>query len=134
MTKQAEIVSNGYGRYYISFGVTRSRQDYATPANAKRAAEAKGYTVVGDMPDPNAVSIADLVKVVPYTNGERITVVLYGATVIGAVDEVNSVLKRLGFKPVRITYNMMNRDAGPIVIDEDTPSYCDVGSESYWSM
>jgi hypothetical protein len=46
----------------------------------------------------------------------------------------NSVVEKLGYKPVRITYNMLNKEAGPIIIDRDTPSYCDVGSEAYHSM
>ena len=57
-----------------------------------------------------------------------------GVLLNGHLTYVNNTLEKLGFKPVRITYNMLNREAGPIVIDADTPSYCDVGSEAYWSM
>lgn len=57
-----------------------------------------------------------------------------GAQMSGYKHQINPILEQLGYKPVRITYNMLNKDAGPIVIDADTPSYCDVGSESYWSM
>ncbi len=50
------------------------------------------------------------------------------------IETFNNLIVKLGYKPVRVTYNMLNKEAGPIVIDADTPSYCDVGSESYWSM
>ncbi len=49
-------------------------------------------------------------------------------------DTFNAALEKLGYKPVRLTKNLMNPAAGDIVIDDDTPNYCDVGSEAYWSM
>lgn len=54
-----------------------------------------------------------------------------GAWLSGEIHHINPILEQLGYKPVRVTFNMLNRQAGPIVIDADTPSYCDVGSEAY---
>ena len=36
--------------------------------------------------------------------------------------------------PQRVTRNMLNPTGGEFLIDEDTPSYCDPGCESYHSM
>lgn len=49
-------------------------------------------------------------------------------------DAFNAALEKLGYKPVRLTKNLMNKAAGDLVIDADTPLCCDVGSETYWSM
>lgn len=81
-------------------------------------------------------SIAHMVFVEQHGNSivTRLSVGIDGIAVVGELDNVNKMLERLGYKPVRITYNMLNKEAGPIVIDADTPSCCDVSSESYWSM
>jgi len=137
MTKTCNIKSDG-SRYYISFGVTRRQETYATPKNAKRAAEAKGWTVEGDLPNPDAKSVAHMVQVLSdrFTAREVATLALveHGATITGSVEQMNLVLVKLGYKPVRLTKNMLNDKSKWIVIDEDTPSYCDPGTETYHSM
>ena len=50
------------------------------------------------------------------------------------LEDFNNVLEALGYKPVRLTSNMLNEAAGKFLIDADTPSYCDPGCESYHSM
>jgi hypothetical protein len=57
-----------------------------------------------------------------------------GYFVAASLPGLNSVLQRLGYKSVRETSNMLNREAGTFLIDADTPSYCDPGSEAYHSM
>lgn len=52
----------------------------------------------------------------------------------GNLEHFNNLLLQLGFKPVRTTKNLLNQNAGVLVIDADTPVCCDVGSETYWSM
>lgn len=52
----------------------------------------------------------------------------------GNKEKFNSMLEQLGYKPVRLTRNLMNPQARDLVIDADTPLCCDVGSETYWSM
>lgn len=52
----------------------------------------------------------------------------------GNKDKLNAMLEQLGYKPIRLTRNLMNPNAGQLVIDADTPIGCDVGSETYWSM
>lgn len=143
-TQTARILSTGAGRYYVNLGATRLRQDYATPANAKKAAEAKGYTVEGNLPDPNATSVAHLCKFfVTLGSPSRLEVHLnkHGdddqvITFTGpnAIDLANEFFYKLGWKPVRLTSNMLNRTGGQFLIDADTPSYCDPGSEAYHSM
>ena len=49
-------------------------------------------------------------------------------------DAFNAALEKLGYKPIRLTRNLMNKAASDLVIDADTPLCCDVGSETYWSM
>ena len=50
------------------------------------------------------------------------------------LDAFNDVLEALGYKPVKVTHNMLNEAAGEFLIDADTPSYCDPACESYHSM
>lgn len=52
----------------------------------------------------------------------------------GSVEHFNTILERLGYKPVRITHNMLNVSGKVWLIDADTPRYCDPGSEAYHSM
>ncbi len=80
---------------------------------------------------PALVSVAHDVT---YIDG-KFTLFVDGAILSSMNKDVfNKVLERLGYKPVRITYNLLNEKAGPLVIDADTPLCCDVGSETYWSM
>ena len=51
-----------------------------------------------------------------------------------SIETFNALVERLGYKPVRVTRNILNDAAAPFVIDADTPSYCDPGRESYHSM
>lgn len=48
--------------------------------------------------------------------------------------DTNNVLEALGYKPLRVTRNMLNENSKEFLIDADTPSYCDPGCESYHSM
>lgn len=135
------IRSNG-SRYYISMGAFRKTNTYSTPERAKKAAERMGYTVIGDLPDPNAISIARMGKVVypiihTNSNSDGLLVEIEVAKDVflkGIVNDINPVLRKMGYKPVRITHNMLNLDFGYFLIDEDTPAYCDPGCESYHTM
>lgn len=51
-----------------------------------------------------------------------------------AVKLANEFLPKMGWKPVRLTRNMLNFDSPMIVIDIDTPSCCDPGCGAYHSM
>lgn len=86
-------------------------------------------------PKVELTSVAHLVKVSSNNCKDQFTLEIDGCTIqttdLGAL---NTMIIQLGFKPVRTTRNLMNREAGTLVIDGDTPIYCDVGSESYWSM
>lgn len=75
--------------------------------------------------------IADKVTVI---TRELVEVEVNGAMVNGNVTAVNVILEKCGFRPVRITSNMLNKDSKPFAIDINTPSYCDPGCESYHSM
>jgi len=46
----------------------------------------------------------------------------------------NPFLVRMGFRPVRVTRNLMNPVAREFLIDADTPLALDPGSETYHSM
>ena len=138
MSKTCTIQSDGR-RFYISLGQTRKVSSYKTPANAKRAAELLGLTIEGPLPNPDAISIAHKVQVnsdrFTCREGVALTLVLHsGAVLTGTVEQLNQVFLSLAFKPIRLTKNMLNAESKWIVIDQDTPSYCDVGSEAYHSM
>jgi hypothetical protein len=77
--------------------------------------------------------IADQVKVIDGAK-EEIEVELFGAKVTGYVNHVNAVIESCGFRPVRLTSNLLNRDSKVWAIDINTPSYMDPGSEAYHSM
>jgi hypothetical protein len=64
----------------------------------------------------------------------QIVVDLDGAKLAGTEEQVNAILERMNLKPIRTTQNLLNPDAGLLVIDIDTPLCCDVGSETYWTM
>lgn len=146
----ATIRSTGTGKFYISCSNgTRRRQEYKTVAGAQRAANQIGYASVTVDPgaDASLTSIAHLCSFHQAGTITTITVELdkYGPNqqaimfhsedpARDAVAIANEFLPKLGWKPVRVTRNILNSNSGPIVIDADTPSYMDVGSESYHSM
>jgi hypothetical protein len=76
-------------------------------------------------------SVAHSVKVL---NEDTLFLAVDGVQICGPVDAFNTTIEKLGYLPVRITRNLLNPQAGPLVVDVNTPSYCDVGSEAYWSM
>lgn len=76
-------------------------------------------------------SVARHCKVV---RGSEIEVTVDGVSFFGMVEEMNAVLLKLGYKPVRITSNLLNPGGGKFAIDADTPVYLDPGCESYHSM
>jgi hypothetical protein len=75
-------------------------------------------------------SIADKVGLI----GNILTVQIDGVVIQGEIENFNAVLKRLGYRPVRRTRNMLNSEAGEFCIDINTPIYCDPGYESYHTM
>lgn len=82
-------------------------------------------------------SIARQMKVTTHCSTPGLSSVLIsvdGITLSGIVRDINPVLEKLGYRPVRITHNILNKDAGFWAIDINTPSYCDPGCESYHSM
>lgn len=84
------------------------------------------------------VPIARKVEVLEYCSTPMLSTVaiLVADNVIlkGILRDVNPMLEKLGFRPVRITHNMLNKDSPRFAIDINTPSYCDPGCESYHSM
>ena len=80
------------------------------------------------------VPIADRCIVVSSTHPWFIKVVVDGVTITGEVDYFNHLIERLGYRPVRVTSNMLNPQSKRFCIDINTPSYCDPGSEAYHSM
>jgi len=79
------------------------------------------------------ISIADKVRVIS-ADAEEIGVQIDGCNLSGHVDAVNKALEKMGFRPVRLTSNMLNKDSPTWAIDINTPAYCDPGSEAYHSM
>lgn len=77
--------------------------------------------------------IADKVVVLDAAR-EEIEVELFGAKVTGYINFVNAVIEAAGFRPVRLTRNMLNPNSPVFAIDINTPAYCDPGCESYHSM
>jgi hypothetical protein len=77
--------------------------------------------------------IAGQVKVTDAAKDE-IEVELLGAKVTGYINCVNALLEKAGFRPVKITSNMLNPSAGHWCVDINTPGYLDPGSEAYHSM
>ena len=67
--------------------------------------------------------------------GDELSVLIDGVVIQGnGPEKFNNILERLGYRPVRITRNMLNPDSQDFAIDINTPSYCDPGCESYHSM
>jgi hypothetical protein len=77
------------------------------------------------------VSIARDVHVSPT---DYLTLEFDGVVIKGFKNDFNKVVEKLGLRPVRITNNMLNPEAGKFCVDINTPSYCDPGCESYHTM
>jgi len=63
-----------------------------------------------------------------------VSVKFEGCVLEGEIAQVNVRLEQMGYRPVRITRNMLNPDSGFFAIDINTPAYCDPGCESYHTM
>lgn len=63
-----------------------------------------------------------------------VSVIAGYVSIKGFVRDVNPVLEKLGFRPIRITSNMLNPESKKFAIDINTPAYCDPGCESYHTM
>lgn len=75
--------------------------------------------------------IADAVKPV---GGDRVIALIDGVEIAGNVADVNKALEKMGFRPVRITRNILNDKSPEWCVDINTPAYLDPGCESYHSM
>jgi hypothetical protein len=74
--------------------------------------------------------IADRVGVL---EGDTVNVRVDHVFLEGNIKDVNVVLEKMGYRPVRITFNMLNRDAKRFCVDINCPVYLDPGCDSYWS-
>jgi hypothetical protein len=83
-----------------------------------------------------AKRIARLPSIARAVKYDGVFVVELDGCVIQSVEleAFNATLLKLGYKPVRLTKNMLNPDSNTFAIDFDTPSYCDPGCESYHTM
>lgn len=90
------------------------------------------------MAKKNLPVLESVARDVVYDDGVFIFVAPFGPSLVtiksSDKDAFNAALEKLGYKPVRLTKNLMNQKARHLVIDADTPLCCDVGSETYWSM
>jgi len=132
-TKEDAIIYSDGRRYYIGFSCMRRRSDYSTPERASAAAFKLGFRSVTIDPcaNPNLKSIADRLAVL---DGETINGRIDHVFIEGNIKDVNAMLLKLGYKPVRLTRNMLNKDGRVWCIDADTPNYLDPGSEAYHTM
>lgn len=96
--------------------------------SAEQLAERKEARRVAKLP-----SIAHNVTV-HEDDTDEISVRIDGVLIRGQVKYFNRIIEQLGFRPVRLTSNMLNKDSRTFAIDIDTPPYCDPGCESYHSM
>ena len=83
------------------------------------------------------IPIADFVKVIDASQGKAEAVVKVDLDCVkfeGKVYFFNQVMEKLGYRPVRVTSNMLNPQSGHFCVDINCPSYCDPGCESYHSM
>lgn len=125
-------------KYRLQYEVGgRSEHEYIE-AGSMRAAIAKSYQ--SDIPHLGIVSVS-LARESAAPNVSQNAVGGYAADLPEGVlitawtlEQLNSALERLGYKPVRQTSNMLNPNAKKFFIDADTPSYCDPGCEAYHSM
>lgn len=67
----------------------------------------------------------------PTGQSEQVRVVIDGVQMQGPVEGFNRLVELMGFRPVRITHNMLNPESKRFAIDINTPCYCDPGCESY---
>lgn len=65
---------------------------------------------------------------------EIVEVGVEGCILTGNVAAVNVALEKMGYRPVRLTSNMLNPNSKTFAVDINTPAYCDPGCESYHSM
>jgi hypothetical protein len=144
----AVIKSNGFGGYSICHGIMKSCKDYKTVEGAVRQAKARGFDPVTVDPgcDPSLRSVARLCKYYEAKGSYSMAVLCVTLDKFGdqnqiiefkgvdAIKLANEFFPKMGWKPVRLTSNMLNAAGGQFLIDADTPSYCDPGSEAYHSM
>ena len=77
--------------------------------------------------------IADQVQVIGGTNN-FLRLVLDGVTIMGGEEDFNKFLEKAGYRPVRVTRNILNSESKSWCIDINTPAYLDPGCESYHTM
>lgn len=139
MTKTCTIEMEGSSSFYISYKDrgTRSVRTFKTPAGAQKSAEGQGYTVT-KVVNPKAKSCAHRVTVTPIAGSAKPLLALLEAETVSIeavnIENFNTVLERLGYKPVKLTRNILNAQSPTFAIDQDTPVYMDPGCESYHSM
>ena len=75
-----------------------------------------------------------IARQVQVLENDRLRVGVDGAVIEGDVDAFNRVIERMGFRPVRITRNILNQNSPLFCIDINTPAYCDPGCEAYHQM
>jgi hypothetical protein len=75
-----------------------------------------------------------IARQVQVLENDRLRIGIDGAVIEGDVDAFNRVIERMGFRPVRITRNILNPNSPRFCIDIDTPTYCDPGCEAYHQM
>lgn len=81
------------------------------------------------------ITVAHMVHIGVDKGGDLFTIDIDCCTIQARnVDRLNEMLERLGYRPIRITKNMLNANAPRFAIDANTPAYCDPGCESYHSM
>ncbi len=111
-----------------------------TAGSFKAAIEKSGFKpdeIIAVCATANYKSAGQLAKIIigPIVGQCFVLTDLSGFTVTSkTLDAFNIALETLGYKPVRVTCNMLNKASGEFLIDADTPSYCDPGCESYHSM
>lgn len=103
-------------------------------AGSIKAAISKGPGALAEVTSAIEVrkSAERLVKI--GTDGSYTVSFPEGYFVASSLESLNEMLAKLGYKALRETSNMLNKKFGTFLIDADTPSYCDPGSEAYHSM
>jgi hypothetical protein len=96
----------------------------STERKAERAAARKRERELAKLE-----SIASNVNLI----GDILTTQIEGCIIQGFEENFNKVIEKLGYRPVRVTENMLN-PGRKFCIDINTPSYCDPGCEAYHSM
>lgn len=81
------------------------------------------------------ISVAHMVHINVDKGGDLFTIDIDLCTIQARnVDRLNEMLEPLGYRPIRITSNMLNANSPRFAIDINTPAYCDPGREAYHSM